>query len=108
MLTPRSAASSEIDSTASRAAAGCVLVVSMTLRCACRAESRRDQAGRRRDAGAWMAEVPSLCRLFTQSPRGGAWSCRLTWCFGGAEGIRTPDLLIANETRYQLRHSPRC
>ena len=27
---------------------------------------------------------------------------------GGAEGIRTPDLLIANETRYQLRHSPRC
>ena len=28
-------------------------------------------------------------------------------CFvGGAEGIRTPGLLIANETRYQLRHSP--
>ena len=27
---------------------------------------------------------------------------------GGAEGIRTPGLLIANETRYQLRHSPRC
>ena len=27
---------------------------------------------------------------------------------GGAKGIRTPDLLIANETRYQLRHSPRC
>jgi hypothetical protein len=27
-------------------------------------------------------------------------------CCGGAEGIRTPDLLIANETRYQLRHSP--
>ena len=25
----------------------------------------------------------------------------------GAKGIRTPDLLIANETRYQLRHSPR-
>jgi hypothetical protein len=25
---------------------------------------------------------------------------------GGAEGTRTPDLLIANETRYQLRHSP--
>ncbi len=25
---------------------------------------------------------------------------------GGAEGIRTPDLLVANETRYQLRHSP--
>ena len=27
--------------------------------------------------------------------------------FGGARGIRTPDLLIANETRYQLRHSPK-
>lgn len=25
---------------------------------------------------------------------------------GGAAGNRTPDLLIANETRYQLRHSP--
>ena len=24
----------------------------------------------------------------------------------GATGIRTPDLLIANETRYQLRYSP--
>ncbi len=31
----------------------------------------------------------------------------LTSGFGGAEGIRTPDLLIANETRYQLRHSPK-
>ena len=26
--------------------------------------------------------------------------------FSGAKGIRTPDLLIANETRYQLRQSP--
>jgi hypothetical protein len=26
--------------------------------------------------------------------------------FGGAEGTRTPDPLIANEMRYQLRHSP--
>jgi len=25
---------------------------------------------------------------------------------GGAEGIRTPGLLDANEARYQLRHSP--
>ena len=24
----------------------------------------------------------------------------------GAKGIRTPDLLVANETRYRLRHSP--
>ena len=26
--------------------------------------------------------------------------------FGGAEGNRTPDLLVANEARYQLRYSP--
>ena len=26
--------------------------------------------------------------------------------FGGPEGIRTPDLLDANEARYQLRHRP--
>ena len=31
-----------------------------------------------------------------------------TFRVGGARGIRTPDLLIANETRYQLRHSPKC
>jgi hypothetical protein len=31
---------------------------------------------------------------------------RTGFASGGAEGIRTPDLLIANETRYQLRHSP--
>ncbi len=30
----------------------------------------------------------------------------LTRLVGGAEGIRTPDPLVANEVRYQLRHSP--
>ena len=31
----------------------------------------------------------------------------LAWSnLGGAKGIRTPDLLDANESRYQLRHSP--
>jgi hypothetical protein len=35
------------------------------------------------------------------------WIGSVTWC--GAEGNRTPDLLDANETRYQLRYSPsRC
>ncbi len=32
------------------------------------------------------------------------WIRLLSW--GGAEGNRTPDLLDANETRYQLRYSP--
>ena len=27
--------------------------------------------------------------------------------FGGAKGTRTPDLLTASQTRYQLRHSPK-
>ena len=30
----------------------------------------------------------------------------LTHHIGGAEGTRTPDPLIANEVRYQLRYSP--
>ena len=42
-------------------------------------------------------------------PRPGRHVCagRTGFPVGGAEGIRTPGLLIANETRYQLRHSPR-
>ena len=28
-------------------------------------------------------------------------------CLGGAEGIRTPDLLSAIQARSQLRHSPK-
>jgi hypothetical protein len=37
--------------------------------------------------------------------------CRIAPCQspvmdGGAKGTRTPDLLVANETRYRLRHSP--
>ena len=31
---------------------------------------------------------------------------RRPFLVGGAKGIRTPDLLVANETRYRLRHSP--
>ena len=31
---------------------------------------------------------------------------QLTLTLGGAKGTRTPDLLVANETRYRLRHSP--
>ena len=37
-------------------------------------------------------------RESSRAPAGGS--------IGGAEGIRTPDLLVANETRYRLRHSP--
>ena len=35
---------------------------------------------------------------------GGPYGTAINIC--GAEGIRTPGILIANETRYQLRHSP--
>ena len=31
---------------------------------------------------------------------------RAWFAVGGAKGTRTPDLLVANETRYRLRHSP--
>lgn len=30
-----------------------------------------------------------------------------SFTFGGAKGIRTPDLLNAIQTRYQLRHNPK-
>ncbi len=39
-------------------------------------------------------------------PNTGVWAGGAGFCWGGAAGIRTPDLLIANETRYHLRHSP--
>jgi hypothetical protein len=32
--------------------------------------------------------------------------CQSAVLDGGAKGTRTPDLLVANETRYRLRHSP--
>ena len=32
--------------------------------------------------------------------------CQSLLLDGGAKGTRTPDLLVANETRYRLRHSP--
>jgi hypothetical protein len=39
------------------------------------------------------------------------WECAKMWHWlgrldGGAEGSRTPDLLIANETLYQLSYDP--
>ena len=40
----------------------------------------------------------------SSAPYEDLWRAALTWC--GAEGNRTPDLLDANETRYQLRYSP--
>jgi hypothetical protein len=60
------------------------------------------------EAAAVNAVVADRWRVATQTScvRTTAWP--QTCGFGGAEGIRTPDLLIANETRYQLRHSPGC
>ena len=51
-----------------------------------------------------LRDMPRVPRTFhDQAPEGPFVETTL---FGGAKGIRTPDLLIANETRYQLRHSP--
>ena len=50
--------------------------------------------------GALVRQTLALSSLLPHFLRSQA----LRW--GGAAGIRTPDLLIANETRYQLRHSP--
>ena len=48
----------------------------------------------------YFAAVRGLENRFEDRP-----TRALSW--GGAEGNRTPDLLDANETRYQLRYSPR-
>ena len=68
-----------------------------TLRDAPRSTGQRQRAdlGRRRTQG------PTLNQRFL-------WQGFAPCACGGAKGIRTPDLLIANETRYQLRHSPVC
>lgn len=56
----------------------------------------------------WGPIGPQCAEWPSQSPSSGCPGWPQTGGSGGAEGIRTPDLLIANETRYQLRHSPRC
>ena len=38
--------------------------------------------------------------------KGAGWIIQLAPDLGGAKGVRTPDLLHAMQTRYQLRHSP--
>ena len=65
--------------------------------CAC---PERGEAGA---GGCWSGDGGRTDVAFGGSLRQ---SGRLDRSGGGAEGIRTPDLLIANETRYQLRHSP--
>ena len=62
--------------------------------------NRRGHAGgtqREAELGMTLVECATLMSI-TPSRR------RLSG--GGAKGIRTPDLLVANETRYRLRHSP--
>ena len=61
-------------------------------------------------AAAWPRQsVDDTADLFDEGSEGVALttdnSCDLLKLCG-AKGIRTPDLLDANETRYQLRHSP--
>ena len=59
---------------------------------------RSGQAGGIKGTEASLMDEPS--------PRSHHLRCPDGVSVGGAAGIRTPDLLIANETRYQLRHSP--
>ena len=51
-------------------------------------------------AGAWVL-------LYVQAKGRSPWWEDRPCLLGGAEGIRTPGLFVANEARYQLRHSPR-
>ncbi len=61
-----------------------------------------------RSGGRGGCAGPKGRRMTTRNPasRRGVSAGETGFRRGGAEGIRTPDLLIANETRYQLRHSP--
>src|SRR5699024_2317815 len=65
------------------------------------ATAGRDRGAERSRRGRCGAPPPRTQNRPPGSSREGG-CCSLT-C-GGARGIRTPDLLIANETRYQLRH----
>jgi DNA invertase Pin-like site-specific DNA recombinase len=63
-------------------------------RAACGTRASRPATSRR----CWVSPAPP-CIATSPTARHYELCC-------GAKGIRTPDLLDANETRYQLRHSP--
>ena len=75
-----------------------------------RASRRRAERSSRR--GRRAGGPPPTGTPSSPAPQHHAWHTknrhpdRMSAC-GGARGIRTPDLLIANETRYQLRIAPR-
>ena len=66
-------------------------------------ESRYSQTAARQPVE--MDKNPSKKRFYVRLSQKMGKSDMCLTC-SGAEGIRTPGLLIANETRYQLRHSP--
>ena len=49
--------------------------------------------------------IDILSKKFQENKKPIRHRCGLVKC-GGAKGIRTPDLLNAIQTRYQLRHDP--
>ena len=79
--------------------------------------SRATGSGGKDSAGAStpLARLPersSLANYLGEKTKPGPFGPDLVGGFeqhtvGGAKGIRTPDLLDANEARYQLRHSPK-
>ena len=64
----------------------------------------------------WLNRSESASRILTRMLHAHAtitgfrpWrdaSMRIGWGFGGREGARTPDLLVANEALSQLSYSP--
>ena len=59
-----------------------------------------------------MQSRAKLCSLFKVQQKSAKWRFLFKLdqsvhsCHGGAEGIRTPDLLLAKQALYQLSYSP--
>jgi hypothetical protein len=70
-----------------------------------RREPRRQCS--RQDLDGVADRLGAAIQATADGSQGLMWSvCSDLLKYGGAKGIRTPDLLDANESRYQLRHSP--
>ena len=72
------------------------------------AEARGHCCHRRPSASNALSAIARMLHArLRQAETPSDFACQTGFHFGGAKGFN-PDLLIANETRYQLRYSPRC